>query len=280
VLLPDAPASNLMSFLDGVSYSFFDDFDLQDSGYDLMICLDYNHPQRVGDKMMSLVMELNAPKIMIDHHPNPTEFCDLTISQPEVCSTAQLLYELLKECELHTYLTKEACEALYLGIMTDTGSFRFPSVTAKTHDVLKELLSKGVKAYIIHERVFDQNTKERVQLRSYAISNKFTQIEGTPIAYISLSQEELKRYEYQKGDTEGLVNVPLSIQGISISVFMKENEDGNVKMSFRSKGKYVVNEFAGKHFDGGGHKYAAGGFSHHSLAKTIEKLVLNSKELL
>lgn len=280
VLLPDAPASNLMSFLDGVSYSFFEDFDLRDSRYDLMICLDYNHPHRVGDKMKSFVLELNAPKIMIDHHPNPTEFCDLTISRPEVCSTAQLLYEVLQECQLHKYLTKEACEALYLGIMTDTGSFRFPSVTAKTHDVLKELLSIGVEAYTIHERVFDQNTKERVQLRSYAISNKFTQIEGTPIAYISLSQEELKRYEYQKGDTEGLVNVPLSIQGISISVFMKENEDGNVKMSFRSKGKYVVNEFAGKHFDGGGHKYAAGGFSHHSLAKTIEKLVLNSKELL
>ena len=131
--------------------------------------------------------------------------------------------------------------------MTDTGSFRFPSVTAKTHEVLKEMLLKGVEAHTIHERVYDQNTKERVQLRSYAISNKFIHIEGTPIAYISLSQEELKRYDYQKGDTEGLVNVPLSIKGISISVFMKENEDRSVKMSFRSKGKYFVNEFAGKY---------------------------------
>ncbi len=280
ILLPDAPAENLMSFLDGVAYSFFDDFDLLEDHYDLMICLDYNHPHRVGDKMKSLVSELNVPKIMIDHHPNPTEFCDLTISRPEVCSTAQLLFEVLQECELHTYLTKEACEALYLGIMTDTGSFRFPSVTAKTHEILKELLSKGVEAYIIHERVFDQNTKERVQLRSYAISNKFIQIEGTPVAYISLSQEELKRYNYQKGDTEGLVNIPLSIQGISVSIFMKENEDGNVKMSFRSKGNYFVNEFAGKYFDGGGHKYAAGGFSHYGLTETIEKLMLYSKELL
>tara|TARA_B100000524_G_scaffold342808_1_gene238220 strand:+ start:17341 stop:18321 length:981 start_codon:yes stop_codon:yes gene_type:complete len=280
VLLPDAPASNLMSFLDGVSYSLFEDFTLQDNGYDLMICLDYNHAHRVGDKMKTLVLELNVPKIMIDHHPNPTEFCDLTISRPEVCSTAQLLFEVLQECRLDEYLTKEACEALYLGIMTDTGSFRFPSVTAKTHEVLKGLLSKGVEAYTIHERVFDQNTKERVQLRSYAISNKFIQIEGTPIAYISLSQSELKRYDYQKGDTEGLVNIPLSIQGISISVFMKENEDGSVKMSFRSKGAYVVNEFAGKYFDGGGHKYAAGGFSHDGLIQTIEKLTLYSKELL
>ena len=280
LLLPDAPAGNLMSFLDGVPYSFYDNFVLPNDHYDLMICLDYNHPHRVGDKMKSLLSELNMPKIMIDHHPNPTEFCDLTISRPEVCSTAQLLYEVIQECGFDAYLNKEACEALYLGIMTDTGSFRFPSVTAKTHEVLKELLSKGVEAHTIHERVFDQNTKERVQLRSYAISNKFIHIEGTPIAYISLSQEELKRYDYQKGDTEGLVNVPLSIKGISISVFMKENEDGSVKMSFRSKGKYFVNEFAGKYFDGGGHKYAAGGFSHDGLIQTIDKLTAYSKELL
>lgn len=280
VLLPDAPAGNLMSFLKGVPYSFFDNFVTPDDHYDLMICLDYNHPHRVGDKMKSMVSELNVPKIMIDHHPNPTEFCDLTISRPEVCSTAQLLFEVIQECRFDAYLTKEACEAIYLGIMTDTGSFRFPSVTAKTHEVLKELLSKGVEAHTIHERVFDQNTKERVQLRSYAISNKFIHIDGTPIAYISLSQEELKRYDYQKGDTEGLVNVPLTIKGISISVFMKENEDGSVKISFRSKGKYFVNEFAGKYFDGGGHKYAAGGFSHDGLIQTIDKLTAYSKELL
>jgi phosphoesterase RecJ-like protein len=280
VLLPDPPAVNMMSFLEGVSYSYYADFKSEESPFDLMICLDYNHPYRVGDAMESLVSNLNVPKIMIDHHPNPTEFCDVTISRPEVCSTAQLLFEVLQECSLDRFLTKEASEALYLGIMTDTGSFRFPSVTAKTHDVLKELLIKGVEAYTIHERVFDQNTKDRVLLRSYAISNKFVQIEGTPIAYISLTQEELKRYEYQKGDTEGLVNVPLSIEGISISIFMKENEDGNVKMSFRSKGKYYVNEFAGKYFDGGGHKYAAGGFSHDGLTQTVEKLILHSNELL
>tara|TARA_B100001287_G_scaffold269806_1_gene267695 strand:- start:3614 stop:4594 length:981 start_codon:yes stop_codon:yes gene_type:complete len=280
VLLPDAPKENLMSFLDGVPYNFFENFDLTNDSYDLMICLDYNHPHRVGDKMKSLVLELNVPKIMIDHHPNPTEFCDVTISRPEVCSTAQLIYEVLKGCRLDSYLTKEACEALYLGIMTDTGSFRFPSVTSQTHEVLKDLLSKGLEAHTIHERVFDQNTKESVQLRSYAISNNFIQIEGTPIAYITLSQEELKRYDYQKGDTEGLVNVPLTIKGILISIFMKENEDGSIKMSFRSKGKYFVNEFAGKYFAGGGHKYAAGGFSNDGLIQTIDKLILYSKELL
>ena len=280
VLLPDAPAANLRSFLEGVPYSYFEDFSLSEIQYDLMICLDYNHPFRVGEEMESLVLEMDVPKVMIDHHPNPTEFFDLTISRPEVCSTAQLLFEVLQECKLDDYIDKNASEALYLGIMMDTGSFRFPNVTAKTHDVLKELLSNGVEAYTIHERVFDQNTKERVLLRSYAISNKFVHIAGTPIAFISLTHQELERFKYQKGDTEGIVNIPLSIHGISISVFMKENEDGNVKMSFRSKGEYVVNDFAGKYFEGGGHKYAAGGFSRNSIEKTIDKLILHSKDLL
>ena len=280
ILLPDSPAGNLMSFLNGMPYSYFEDFNIPNAEFDLMICLDYNHPYRVGVAMEPIVSNMAVSKIMIDHHPNPTEFCDLTISRPEVCSTAQLVFEVLNECRIDSYLNKEACEALYLGIMTDTGSFRFPSVTTKTHEVLKELLQRGVEPHIIHEKVFDQNTKERIQLRSYAISNKFIHIEGTPIAYISLSHEELKRYDYQKGDTEGLVNVPLSIKGISISVFMKENEDGKVKMSFRSKGKYFVNEFAKKYFDGGGHKYAAGGISHDNLEETIKKLILHLKDLI
>jgi len=280
VLLPDPPAPNLMTFLEGISYDVFADFTTSIDTFDLMFCLDYNHPYRVGEAMESLVLDMKGAKIMIDHHPNPTEFCDLTISRPDVCSTAQLFFEVLEECDLTSYLTKEASEALYLGIMTDTGSFRFPSVTSKTHDVLNKLLTKGVKAFEIHEKVFDQNTKGRILLRAYAISNKFEQIEGTPIAYMSLSQDELTRFSFQKGDTEGLVNIPLSIAGISISVFMVENEEGKVKMSFRSKGDYFVNEFAQENFNGGGHKYAAGGFSHDNLQQTMDKLISLSTKLI
>ncbi|MEJ6590116.1 MAG: bifunctional oligoribonuclease/PAP phosphatase NrnA [Crocinitomicaceae bacterium] len=280
VLLPDPPAPNLMTFLEGISYDVFADFTTSIDTFDLMFCLDYNHPYRVGEAMESLVLDMKGAKIMIDHHPNPTEFCDLTISRPDVCSTAQLFFEVLEECDLTSYLTKEASEALYLGIMTDTGSFRFPSVTSKTHDVLNKLLTKGVKAFEIHEKVFDQNTKGRILLRAYAISNKFEQIEGTPIAYMSLSQDELTRFSFQKGDTEGLVNIPLSIAGISISVFMVENEEGKVKMSFRSKGDYFVNEFAQENFNGGGHKYAAGGFSHDNLQQTMDKLISLSAKLI
>jgi len=278
ILLPDLPAKNLMSFLDDIPFLVYDDFSEQQSSFDLMMCLDYNHTFRVGEEMEKIVSNWVIPKIMIDHHPKPSSFCEVTISRPEVCSTAQLLYEVIEECGLINLLNTKAAEAIYLGIMTDTGSFRFPSVTAKTHDVLKGLLEKGVKAFTIHERVFDQNSKNRVLLRAYAISNKFHQIPDSQIGYITLTQEELLRYNYKKGDTEGLVNIPLSIEGISISVFMVENEEGKVKMSFRSKGQFFVNEFASAHFNGGGHKYAAGGFSHENIQTTLEKLIsLRSK---
>lgn len=280
VLLPDLPAGNLSSFLEDIPYVVYDEFHQNESEFDLMMCLDYNHTHRVGEDMEAIVANWSIPKVMIDHHPNPTEFCDVIISRPEVCSTAQLLFEVLEECKLSHHLNKNASEAIYLGIMTDTGSFRFPSVSSKTHDVLKKILENGVEAHKIHEKVFDESSKEKVLLRAYAISNKFHQIPHTPIGYISLTQEELSRFNYKKGDTEGLVNVPLSIKGISISVFMMENEEGKVKMSFRSKGSFYVNEFASKYFNGGGHKYAAGGFSHDDIGHTIQKLIAESSKLV
>lgn len=280
VLLPDLPPKNLMSFLNDIEFSIYSDFNAEDNSFDLLFCLDFNHSFRVGEAMEPFIAGFEGPKIMIDHHPNPTEFCDLTISRPEVCSTAQLLYEVIEEADLSEHITKEASEAIYLGIMMDTGSFRFPSVTAKTHQVLSALLTKGVRSFEVHERVYDQSTKERILLRAHLVSNKFHQIDGTPIGYMSLTQDEQRRFSFEKGDAEGLVNVPLSIEGISISVFMTETEEGKVKMSFRSKGAFIVNTFAEAHFNGGGHKYAAGGFSHDNMSATIEKLISLSKELI
>ena len=117
-------------------------------------------------------------------------------------------------------------------------------------------------------------------MRGFAVSDKMELIEGSPVGLISLSMEELNRFNYKKGDTEGLVNVILSIKGVSIAIFMVENDEGKVKMSFRSKGKYYVNDFAKKHFNGGGHKYAAGGFSHLNLAETKNTVLEFYKELL
>ena len=280
ILLPDPPASNLMSFLDDTSYSFFGDFDQNLSDFELVFCLDYNHMYRVGEEMSKIFAEIECKKIMIDHHPEPSQFCDLTISRREVCSTAQLFFEVLEEVGMESRLNLKASQAIYLGIMTDTGSFRFPSVTAKTHDVLHKVILNGVIPFKIHELVFDQNTSEQLKLRGFAISDKMELIKGSPIGMISLSMEELNRFNYKKGDTEGLVNVILSIKGMSVAIFMMENDEGNVKMSFRSKGEYIVNEFAKKHFNGGGHKYAAGGFSEMGLNETRSMILRHYKEIL
>ena len=280
ILIPDMPASNLMPFLHEVEYECFADFDQELSIFDLTFCLDYNHEYRVGEEMSQIFTNLNTPKIMIDHHPHPSEFCELTISRPEVCSTAQLFFEVLEEAGLDSNLNVKACEAIYLGIMTDTGSFRFPSVTAKTHNVLQKLILNGVVPFEIHEKIFDQNTSDQLKLRGYAVSEKMEFIKNAPIGLISLSMEELSRFNYQKGDTEGLVNVILSVKGISVAIFMMENEEGKVKMSFRAKGKYLVNDFAKKYFNGGGHKYAAGGYSEMSLEDTRAKLLKHYSEIL
>ena len=219
ILLPDEPAQNMMSFLEGSEYCFYADHQLDFSTFDLAFCLDYNHEYRVGEEMSVVFNQLNCKKIMIDHHPEPSSFCDLTVSRPEVCSTAQLLFEVLEEAGLTSELSLKACEAIYLGIMTDTGSFRYPSVSAKTHDVLHQVVSKGVIPFGIHERIFDQNTSDQIKLRGFAVSDKLELIENSPVGMITLSREELSRFNYKKGDTEGLVNIILSIKGISIALF-------------------------------------------------------------
>ena len=283
ILLPDEPADFLLSFLKNVDFLIYEKdqakVDLVLADFDLVFCLDYNAPSRVGKQMEALLEKVKCKKVMIDHHQNPAEFCEIVISRPEICSTAQLIYECIDEMGAKDFLNKSCCEAIYLGILTDTGSFRYPSVTAKTHLILAHLLEMGVEHFKIHEEIFDVNTLDKIQLRAYAIANKFEKIPGLPIGIISLSSDELQRFNYQKGDTEGLVNVILSIEGISIALFLMEAQEG-IKMSFRSKGAFFVNDFAEKNFSGGGHKYAAGGFSSESLNVTISRFKSLLDELI
>jgi phosphoesterase RecJ-like protein len=271
IIIPDQPADFLVPFLKDVDYSIFDQgFDKEITDFDTLYCLDYNGAGRVGKDMESFVLEFPSTKVMIDHHPHPQDFCEIMISRPEVCSTAQLIFECIEEMGYIHLLDVPVGIGIYLGMLTDTGSFRFPSVKAKTHEVLAYLLKIGVDHVQIHEAIYDVNTVSRLQLRGYAIAEKLELFPGLPIGLISLSLDELRRFDYQKGDTEGLVNVILSIEGISIAAFFVEHEDG-IKISFRSKGKYFVNEFSAKNFMGGGHQYAAGGFSNDSLSVTIDR---------
>lgn len=241
---------------------------------DLIFCLDYNEPSRVGTDMQSVLVNTKAQKIMIDHHLFPDPFCSLQISETAVCSTSQLVIQWLEAIGQADVLDEISGTCLYLGIMTDTGSFRFPSVDAHTHDILSRLLRIGVKHWEIHEAIFDTNTIDRIRLRGFALSEKLVCLPELPIAYVSLTNDELNRFNYQKGDTEGLVNQVLGIDGIKMAVLFVE-KDGKIKISFRSKGEYVVNELARQHFEGGGHAYASGGISSLTMQETIKKFVTN-----
>ena len=239
---------------------------------DLIFCLDYNHPSRIG-KMTDLLMASQAHKIMIDHHQNPdTQFVDILFSDSDNSSTSQLIYEFIEQLNLTNLIDENVGTPMYCGIMTDTGSFRFPSTTAKTHHIIADLITKGVQNSKIHENTFDTNSISKLKLNGYAISEKLVILPNKTVAYIALSQKELKDHNYIKGDTEGLVNVALGINGIKMAVFFKE-DDGYVKISFRAKGDTYVNELAGEHFEGGGHIYASGGKFEGSLEKAIEKFV-------
>ncbi|MES2799165.1 MAG: bifunctional oligoribonuclease/PAP phosphatase NrnA [Bacteroidota bacterium] len=238
---------------------------------DLLIGLDYNTPSRVGDEMQAVLLEAKAKKIMIDHHLHPAlDFFDFLYSDTSAGSTSELIVKFINENGFADLLDKQIGTPLYLGIMTDTGSFRFPSMKAETHEMIAQLMRAGVVHFDVHEKVFDTNTVERLKLRGFALSEKLEILPSFPVAIISLSEEELERFNYQKGDTEGLVNIALSIEGIQVAAFFAEKE-GKVKISFRSKGAYEVNQLSADNFAGGGHKYAAGGICFDALEVAVDR---------
>lgn len=236
---------------------------------DLIFSLDYNELNRIGE-LGEIIGESKANKIVIDHHQNPQEFANHYYVDTNCCSTAQLIYEFINELGELNSLTKAIAECLYCGIMTDTGSFRYPSTTARTHEIIAAFLKLGADGSKIHQEVYDTYSEQRLRLLGYALTNKMKVFKELGAAYISLSQEELKQFNFKKGDTEGLVNYPLSINGIKFSALITEKEQ-DISMSFRSKDDVFVNEFANTHFQGGGHIYAAGGKSDLSLTDTITK---------
>ncbi|MFM8596011.1 MAG: DHH family phosphoesterase [Flavobacteriales bacterium] len=276
IIFPDQPADYLLPFLADYHWSVY----ATENSYtaDVLFCLDYNAPGRVGEVMSDFIVSFSATKVMLDHHPGPDAFCDFVVSKPQLCSTTQVIYECLEELGWESYVNLAMAQGIYLGLMTDTGSFRFPSVNAKTHQIVAHLFSLGLKQYQIHEAVYDVNTVSRLQLRGYAIAEKLQMFDKQGIGLITLSKTELERFNYQKGDTEGLVNVILSIAGMQVAIFMMETTEG-VKFSFRSKGERYVNAFAQQYFGGGGHQYAAGGFWPSDLQTALDRLLQHLKEL-
>ena len=239
---------------------------------DLIFCLDYNAISRVGTEMQVLLEEATGNKIMIDHHLNPEEFPAITLSETTASSTSQLIVDLIEHSGHLDLLDEKIGTPLYLGILTDTGSFRFNSVKPRTHEVLAKILAAGVEHYLIHEKLNDNNTESRLRLQGYAMSEKLEILYDYNVAIISLSKEELAKYNYKKGDTDSLANLVLSIKGMKAAIVFTER-DGIMKISFRSKGaENPVNLLAKEHFNGGGHANASGGMSDLSVMETLEKL--------
>ena len=238
---------------------------------DLIFTLDFNSLGRV-ELLEPHINASSAKKIMIDHHQDPSDYADIMYSDSNIGSTCEMVYNLISQLNA-AQIDQKIATCLYTGIMTDSGSFRFPSTTSKTHHVIAELINKGANHSEIHQNIYDTFTFDRLRLLGTALTN-LKKIKELPVVYITISQEELNKNNFKKGDTEGFVNYGLSLVGISMAVIMIENEQEQIiKMSFRSKGAFSVNDFARTYFNGGGHHNAAGGASKLSLSETESKFI-------
>jgi phosphoesterase RecJ-like protein len=241
---------------------------LQESA--LVFLLDFNALHRTGE-MEQVLNKLTAPTIMIDHHQKPDGFATFTYSDTAFGSTCEMVYNFIAFLDKTELIDKTIATCIYTGIVTDSGSFRFPSTTGTTHRVVADLIDKGINNSEIHNLLFDNNSYNRLQLMGRALQNMKVFPEYKT-SYITLSQKELDEFQYEKGDTEGLVNYGLSIKGIHFAaIFIEHREENIIKISFRSQGNFDVNQFARDHFSGGGHINAAGGKSYESLKETIKK---------
>ncbi len=231
---------------------------------DLFICTDFNDPKRIGP-MGEKMLANPCPKILIDHHLNPVDFADEVHSHPETSSSCEIVYQLLTAAGGQTSIRYEVAVCIYTGLMTDTGNFSFNSTRAELYDIIASLLRAGVKKDEIYNAVFNQYSTDRVRLTGYALYRKMRIYPEYHLSLITLSADELERYHYQIGDTEGLVNMPLQIADVYYSVYMREERPKpgtpkpRIRISFRSQGDRPVNIWASEVFHGGGHANASGG---------------------
>lgn len=234
---------------------------------DVVFCLDFNDLKRSGP-MADCLLNYAGEFVMIDHHQEPADFADITISQPGKSSTCEMVFEVISELGDASKITLSMGECLYTGLVTDTGSFRFNSTTKETHLAVAHLLGIGVAPDEIYAKVHDNNSLSRTRLLGYVLAEKLQQVDRLPAMYISLNAMEQERFKFQKGDSEGFVNYGLGIKGMKVAGFFRESE-GFVKVSLRSKGAFDVNKLARAHFNGGGHKNAAGGKLEMSIQQAI-----------
>lgn len=238
---------------------------------EVIFCLDFSSLSRIN-KLADPVKNAKGIKVLIDHHLEPEAFADFEKWNTASASTAGLIYELIEELGETDLIDKDIATCLYSGLMTDTGGFRHNNTRHQEFLIASELVAKGADPHTIALNIYDTNSLERLRLTGFVLSQKLVVLPEYHTAYMTLSQEELKKYGAQTGDTEGLVNYGLSIKGVKMAVMMYDRKE-EIKLSFRSLGDFSVNELARKHFEGGGHRNASGGSSKLSLEDTLKKFL-------
>jgi phosphoesterase RecJ-like protein len=237
---------------------------------DIIFCLDFNTLSRINE-LGEEVRNATAIKVMIDHHLEPEGFDDFRYWDINACATAQLIYDfIVNQLNDKEFINKDVATCLYTGIVTDSGSFRFPNVTANLHRIVAGLIDAGAVNWRIHQKLYDNATEGRLKFLGYCLSNKLEVFREFNTALITVSADDIKQFGIQTGETEGVVNYALSISGIKLAAFIVERKD-KVKLSLRSTGEFPANEICKKYFNGGGHRNAAGGQSDDTFDNVVEK---------
>ncbi len=244
---------------------------------DVICCLDFNALSRVAE-MEEVVRNSPARKMMVDHHLHPEDFCAITISHPEISSTSELVFRLICRLGFYSEITKEGAECIYTGMMTDTGGFTYNSNNREIYYIISELLSKGIDKDAIYRKVFNTYSACRLRLMGHVLTTMEVHQEYST-AILTLSAEEQEKFNYVKGDSEGFVNIPLSIEFVNFSCFFREDSEKQmIKVSLRSVGDFPCNKLAAKYFNGGGHLNASGGEFYGTLDEAKERLYAAMKE--
>lgn len=244
---------------------------------DWVFCLDFNNLTRARH-LSTLLKEGKFTRILIDHHQQPeVEYFSYGISDVHKSSTCEMIYDFIIESGNSHLITNGIAECLYAGVMTDTGSFRFPSAHASVHRMVADLKDRGLDHTKVHENIYDNFLENRLRFIGYVLMHRMDIFYEYNTALITIPKKDLLRYEIKTGDTEGLVNYPLSIQGIKLAALVIDRDEER-KWSFRSKGDFDVNTFGRKYFEGGGHFNAAGGRSSASLEATVQQFLVAMKE--
>jgi phosphoesterase RecJ-like protein len=237
---------------------------------DTILCLDFNQLNRVG-ALAKLIENSTAKKLMFDHHPNPDKFADVSISYPQFASTSEIVFRFLLRAGGFDEMTLSCAECVYTGMMTDTGAFTYNSNNEEMYFIISELIHKGIDKDAIYNKVYNNYTADRMRLMGFILNNRMEVFPEYKTVLLNLSQNDLKGFDYRVGDTEGFVNLPLSISGIVFSVFVHEGKD-KIKLSFRSRGGFPANKIASELFNGGGHLNAAGGEYRGTLEEALNIL--------